>query len=100
MNKELRVGGVVIYCDQVGNDHDAVLTAVWSHGTVDEHIKAYGDYPLVNLVFVSGDESKQDSYGRQIERATSVQHVAPNLPHGFYWRFPDEDRQPYTPPMK
>lgn len=41
--------------------------------------------PCINLVYVVSDESKTDSYGRQIERKTSVQHRSQTTAHGFYW---------------
>jgi hypothetical protein len=55
----LKPGDPVIYTDEIRIDHNAVVTAVWSAD-------------LINVVFVSPDESKTDSYGRQIERQTSV----------------------------
>jgi hypothetical protein len=54
-----KVGGVVIYTDGYRRDHDALVTAVWGSD-------------CINVVFVCGDESKTDAYGRQIERETSV----------------------------
>ena len=56
------------------------------------------EWPSVNLVFVSGDEAKDDQYGRQIERDTfigcladaierdtSVVHRMNQSAHGNYW---------------
>lgn len=59
MNAEVKVGDAVIFVDPIRNEHNAVVTAVWSPD-------------CINVVFVSTDESKTDSYGRQIERETSV----------------------------
>lgn len=56
-----KIGDVVTYTDETGVVHpSAVVTAV--HGP-----------ECINVVYVSEDTTKTDSYGRQIERATSVQ---------------------------
>lgn len=58
--EDLKVGDVVIYIDTLRKVHFGLVTAVWN--------QAY-----INLVYLSDDEAKHDSYGRQIERdATSV----------------------------
>lgn len=41
--------------------------------------------PSINVVFVVSDEAKTDSYGRQIDRATSVPHRQLQSAHGYYW---------------
>ncbi|MEW6212313.1 MAG: hypothetical protein AB1631_28555 [Acidobacteriota bacterium] len=82
----------VIYCDSRGMDHDAIVTIVWPN-------MGGAGKPGVNLVYVSNDEARQDSYGRQIERATSVSHRSVMNVHGNYWRYTDEERNPYTPPQ-
>ena len=61
------------------------------------HGKGYGEgenfhQPCINVVYVSPDASKGDSYGRQIERdLTSLQHFAEgpnNMPKpGRYYEF-------------
>jgi hypothetical protein len=43
-----------------------------------------------NLIFVSGDPAKDDTYGRQIERETSVIHRSGQPAPGNYWCWPDE----------
>ncbi len=55
----MKIGDPVIFTDEVRRDHNAIITAVWGPD-------------CINLVFVSPDESKTDSYGRQIDRSTSV----------------------------
>lgn len=59
MDSEVKVGDAVVYADPIRHEYNAVVTAVWSKD-------------CINVVFVSTDEDKTDSYGRQIERATSV----------------------------
>jgi hypothetical protein len=81
------VGQPVVWHDSVGKAHDAIVTVAWSP-------------TMVNVVFVSSDEAKQDSYGRQIERATSCQHKSVNQVHGYYWRFQDEEPNPYVAPIE
>lgn len=54
-----KAGGVVIFTDENRIDHNALVTDV--HG---EH--------CINLLYVSTDPNKNDSYGRQIERKSSV----------------------------
>lgn len=82
-----RVGDVVIWHEATGTPHKALVTAVWTP-------------TCINVVFISGDESKTDPYGRQIERATSCTYKTTQQVHGFYWRFEDEDPNPYVPPLE
>jgi hypothetical protein len=49
----------VIFTDEVRVDHNALVTDV------------HGDH-CINLVYVTSDKTKYDSYGRQIERKSSV----------------------------
>ena len=73
-----QVGDHVVYADPKGHEHNAIVTANW--GT--------GDTPSLNVVFVDPDETKTDSYGRQIARNTSVVHQSNQAAHGMYWREP------------
>lgn len=77
--KVLAPGDVVTYVDQFGKPHNAVVTAYWDYGK-NEPGKA------LNLVYVVDDESKSDSYGRQIERATSVSIQSESTAHGRYYK--------------
>ena len=74
-------GDAVVYVDPVGVVHPALVTAAWSED-------------CVNLVYVSSDASKRDSYGRQIERTTSLMHASIVPVHGNYWRFHDQEAKP------
>lgn len=65
------------YVDPRGEAHNALVTVWWSDVGC-------------NVVFTSGDEEKRDSYGRQIERATSVVHKSMQPAHGNFWCWPDE----------
>jgi hypothetical protein len=76
----------IVYVDPKGVRHSALATTWWG---LDHH-KAAGTQPGCNLLWVSGDETKTDPYGRQIERATSVVHKSSNPAPGNYWCWPDE----------
>lgn len=76
MQTHEKIGSVVTYVDEHAQPHPAVLTAVWGE-TVGEC--------AVNLVYVSGDESKNDPYGRQVERASSVSPQSEHTAHGRYY---------------
>ena len=87
MKREVHVGDSVVYYDEKGISHNALVTAVWP-----------GDY--LNLVMVSDDDTRQDTYGRQIERETSVTHCEDSGLHGKNWRLPSEPEPTYTPPLE
>lgn len=75
-----KAGDHVVFVDPVGVEHDALVTANW--GAADDPT------PSLNVVYVDGDETKTDSYGRQIARSTSVVHQSKQAAHGMYWREP------------
>ena len=85
------VGETVIWVNEVGLPRPALITAI--HGDEREY-EGVKHYPCCNLVFTSGDDSKTDPYGRQIERQTSIPHKLEQSAHGFYWRWPDEEPNP------
>lgn len=80
---EPRIGDHVVYVDSRGRTRDALVTAI-HEGMKPEP----GAQPGVNVVLVSDDEAREDSYGRQVERETSVVHEASQPAHGNYWREP------------
>ena len=92
--REVHVGDVVVFHDPKGQAHNALVIAVFE---VNQYVE---QNPLVNLVYASGDKSRQDSYGRQIERDTSVPHASDSGVHGYVWRHPDEPAPTYTPPTE
>lgn len=81
------LGRSVIFVDPKGKQHDALVTAVWS----DE---------MINLVYVSSDENRKDTFGRQTEHATSVHYKAGWQAHGNYFMFEGEEPLPYAPPTQ
>lgn len=114
--KPVAVGDHVIVVDTTGRRNHALVTAVWgTFGTVRdiiqdwidrmaiykgktvEEVQAGSSYkdvdldspapaPSLNTIIVDPDESKSDSYGRQINRNyTSVPHQSNQPAHGNYW---------------
>jgi hypothetical protein len=83
--RQPKPGDVVVYHDPTGKPSNALVTAGWSP-------------TCINLVLVSEDEAMQDSYGRQIQRFTSWAHKSVTPVHGNYWRWPEEEPNPYVPP--
>jgi hypothetical protein len=76
MRELMQPGTPVDYYDEHAQRHDALVTIDWgSQETAGS----------INLVFVSSDKTKEDSYGRQIERATSVVHKNQQSAPGNYW---------------
>lgn len=69
----MKIGDAVTYVDTVGVEHDALLTAV------------HGPY-CVNLLYVAKDESRTDSFGRQILRESSVTIQSDFTAHGRYFK--------------
>lgn len=88
--KEVHVGDVVVYVDPVARQFNALVTAVWGP-------------TCINVVLVSKDEAKTDTYGRQIERNTSCPYghqPGMSWPHGNYWMFPGEEPRPIQQPTE
>lgn len=83
--KEVHVGDVVIWVDPVAGQHNALVTAVWSQN-------------CINVVIVSTDKNREDSYGRQIERETSVCHKSQTTVHGRYFMHIGEEPNPVVQP--
>ena len=72
----IEIGNVVALTDEVGQDHLALVTAVWGDGS---------DASSLNVVFVSKDESATDPYGRQVDRRTSILHHSRQPAPGMFW---------------
>lgn len=77
MQTHAAIGTLVEYVDEVSVSHDALVTAV--HGP-ELGVNA------INLVYVSSDQDKDDPYGRQIERASSVSAESEYTAHGRFYR--------------
>lgn len=81
------VGDPVIFTDARGVDHNALVTAVYSD-------------VCVNAVYVSGNETETDPYGRQTKRTASAMHASLQSAHGQYWRFNREEKKPVKAPIE
>ena len=105
MERAFKIGCKVIFFDSLRNKHEALVTN-WFHSGPDgqtwaEYEKEFKDKgyhpiytPCCNLLWVSSDKSKEDPYGRQVERATSVSYgrevgMIPFI--GMCWAWPDEE---------
>jgi hypothetical protein len=112
-----RVGDVVVFHTEKGVARNALVICVFDQfaaeelpdGSYSESKPLYKEddltnLPCLNLVFVSDDGDREDSYGRQIERPSSVTHRSQESeepgPHGYYWRFPWETAVPYVQPSE
>ena len=115
----VEIGDAVEFVDQSGQRRPALVTAVWRRQKANPEVFQDGQWddakakeaeaagkpvsvidqsfmPGVNVVLVSQDPKKDDPYGRQIERETSIPHQMNQVAHGFYWRRAD-DMTPLTP---
>lgn len=81
MDRELKIGDSIVYIDAHRERHNALVTKVWT---------SVGNLPGCNLVYVSSDETKNDPYGRQIERSTSVVHRSAQPAGAGCWCWSDE----------
>lgn len=73
------VGQACTFVDSLGRERAAIVTSSWKNG--DE---SKGDG--VNVVVVDINEAKTDTYGRQVERFTSVPHQSTQPAPGMYWK--------------
>ena len=74
-DKIVEVGDIVTYVDEHSVPHQAIVLI--NHGRMATS--------AINVAFVSSDETKTDSYGRQIERASSVSRKSEYTAHGRYY---------------
>lgn len=82
MERIPKTGDHVVVVDELRIRHDGLITVYW--GAEEPNMCA-------NVVYVSADESKEDPYGRQIERLSSCQHKSGvGNENGRYWCWPDE----------
>ena len=87
MERRYDVGQHVKYIDEHRVVHDA-LVLIWWHD-VDAY-KEHTQVPGCNIVLVDSDPQKDDTYGRQIKRETSVVHLSNQPAKAKCWCWPDE----------
>lgn len=94
MERVYELGDHVIYVDEFGKSHNAIVNIWWDNYRnmrMGDPGNSVGlNIPGCNLVYVTSDEKKTDTYGSQLERATSVVHRSNQAAHGRYWIWPDE----------
>lgn len=71
------IGSLVVYVDSLGRERPALVTNCF--GPLEGN-------PSINVVVVNDDENQTDTYGRKIERFTSVTHQVNQYAHGNYWK--------------
>jgi hypothetical protein len=69
----MKIGDSVIYVDTHGVEQEALVTFVHSE-------------QCINIIYVSDDPTRQDSFGRQIVRESSVSVQGPWCASGRYFR--------------
>lgn len=79
------VGDVVVFHDPLGRPFNSIVIAVWSP-------------TCINVVTIEEKGTRTDSYGRQIRRPTSIQHISLSPVHGYNWRWPEETPNPIVHP--
>ena len=96
--RQYRLGEHVIYFDEFGRPHDALLTAVHGERTEVDYEGAIRkiEEPCVNLLFLSPDKARKDTYGRQIERRSSCMHTTYNSAWGNSFCLPKEKDKWYA----
>lgn len=80
MASQLNIGDHIIFIDAYGKERQALVTIVWDGMS--------GDESGCNLVIVHDDEARKDTYGRQIDRHTSVVHQSAQPAGGYCWKRP------------
>jgi hypothetical protein len=71
----LKEGDKVIYIDDLKKEHNSLVTSIHS-GEKN---------PSINIVYVGTNESKQDMYGQELERDTSVVHIDDQSAYARCW---------------
>jgi hypothetical protein len=89
MERKYEVGAHIKYIDSHRKAHDALVLIWWMPKDVPDYAGPTGE-PGCNLVLVDPDPKKDDSYGRQILRETSMVHLSNNPGGGNCWCWPDE----------
>ena len=79
--KKVEIGSAVTVVDEVGVTHNALVTNTWGPGEYEDDAPG----PTINVAILAADETKTDSYGRQVERLPSTQHQKATSAPGRYW---------------
>lgn len=90
MERSYEVGAHVKFIDPERKAHDALVLIWWKAPDWPEPYTGENGEPGCNLVLVDPDPQKDDVYGRQIRRETSMVHLNNNPGRGNCWCWPDE----------
>lgn len=107
VQREYEAGVPIIFVDPHGIRRSALVTIWHCSDNRDQWLEAQRknletwakqeppvEVPVTetccNLVWVSGDAKRTDSYGQQLIRESSVVHKGSQPAHGNYWLWPDE----------
>lgn len=92
MEKKLEIGTAVVFITPDRERVNALVEVVHgSEPTAEAHKAKHGQWPCINVLYLSPDPSKKDVYGRQKERASSVIHgLQQGVPRGYCWLWPHE----------
>ena len=90
--KTVQNGSAVKVVDEVGVEHDALVTRAWGNNPAEA--QEYDDsdgkvvHLAINVVFVSADPNKMDCYGRQTEHLSSTAHRSSvgSCPGRYWWQ--------------
>lgn len=93
MERQLNIGDPVIFVDSTRVAHHALVTCVFDPSATWGE-KDGKPLPGCNILYVHEDPARDDPYGRQIERETSVVHQSWQPGGGNYWCWPDEWDEP------
>jgi hypothetical protein len=80
----VKIGDAVKVVDEFSVLHNGIITNVWTQPGQPSTV--------ANVLYLSSDETKTDSYGRQVERMSSCSHRDSGSAHGRYW-FVEGDRK-------
>jgi hypothetical protein len=86
MERTLLIGQHVKVTDEVGVEHDGLVTANWGNDVIKEGSTP----PTINVLYVTNDPAKRDPYGNQIERLSSCSHRSQTTAPGRFWDWPKE----------
>lgn len=90
------VEDAVVYVDAFSRRRNALVTFV--PAPFEGQSETY--MPWVNVVIVSNDAARSDTYGQQIERFTSVAHKSAFACPGNYWCWPEEYDAQYNADLR
>lgn len=77
----MKIGDHVVFVDSLGKERQALVTNVFGPYNPEAD-----EFPCINVVFVNDDANQTDTYGRKLERLSSVVHVTRQYAHGNYWK--------------